>query len=164
MSQIVPRCSPILLQQKVIQSLVGRSQVWNSIPARTFLRYLLKSTHPLVICLHNISSCVRWIGWLKICFTCERFNMSSLNKISTRVAATNLKKVTQRSVLFSFSENFFQLERLVAGRPLSWAAGHNSCKKESRWWRPTTSTPASTFVSATRRHRHWRQRRRHDQL
>ena len=35
----------------------------------------LKSTLPLVICIHNINSCVICIGWLHICFTCERRDM-----------------------------------------------------------------------------------------
>ena len=43
----------------------------------------LKCTLPLVICMHNINSCVRPIGWLDICFTCERCYMTSLNKRST---------------------------------------------------------------------------------
>ena len=44
----------------------------------------LKCTLPLVICKHNINSCVRCIDWLFICFTCERCDMSSINKRSTR--------------------------------------------------------------------------------
>ena len=37
----------------------------------------LKCTLPLMIWIHNINSCVRCIGWLYICFTCERCDMSS---------------------------------------------------------------------------------------
>ena len=40
---------------------------------------------------HNINSCVRRIGRLNICFTCERCNMSSMNKISTRVMGTSFR-------------------------------------------------------------------------
>ena len=52
----------------------------------------LISTLLLVICIHKINSCVRRIGWLYICFTRERCNMSSINKMSTRVVATFLKE------------------------------------------------------------------------
>ena len=48
---------------------------------------LLKSTLPLVICLHNNNSWVRCIGWLCIFFTIEWCNVSSLNYWSTRVMA-----------------------------------------------------------------------------
>ena len=44
----------------------------------------LKCTLPPVICIHTINSCVTCIGWLFICFTSERCNMSSVNKRSTR--------------------------------------------------------------------------------
>ena len=44
----------------------------------------LKSTLLLVNCIHNINSCVRFMG----CFTCERCNISSIHKRSTRVVAT----------------------------------------------------------------------------
>ena len=37
---------------------------------------------------HNVNSCARCTGWRYICITCERRNMSSRNKISTRVVAT----------------------------------------------------------------------------
>ena len=45
------------------------------------LNYIL----PLVISIQNNNSFERCIGWLYICFTCERCNMSSINKKSTRV-------------------------------------------------------------------------------
>ena len=48
----------------------------------------LKSALLLVICINNFNSCVRWIGWLFIWFTCERCDTSSINKRSTRVVAT----------------------------------------------------------------------------
>ena len=41
---------------------------------------LIKSTLPRVIWIENIHSCVRCIDGLSICFTCERCNMSSVNK------------------------------------------------------------------------------------
>ena len=53
---------------------------------------LLKCTFPLVICTHNINSCVRCIDCLYIGFTCERCDMSSIKKRSTRVVVT-FKKI-----------------------------------------------------------------------
>ena len=41
------------------------------------VEFSLKCSLPLVICILNINSCVIFIGWLYICFTCE---MSSINK------------------------------------------------------------------------------------
>ena len=52
---------------------------------------LVKCTLPLVICVHNINSCARCFGWQYICLTCERCDMSSVNKRSTRVGATSKK-------------------------------------------------------------------------
>ena len=40
---------------------------------------LLKSTLALVICMHNINSCVRRIGWQHIFFTQSKFNLSSIS-------------------------------------------------------------------------------------
>ena len=48
----------------------------------------LISTLTHVICIHNSNSCVRCMGWLSICFTHERCNLSWINKRSTRVVAT----------------------------------------------------------------------------
>ena len=57
----------------------------------------LKCTLPLVICINNINSCVRCIGWLYICFTCERCDMKSITKRFTRVVAnTKIIKVAWR--------------------------------------------------------------------
>ena len=41
----------------------------------------------LMICIHDFSLFVRWIVLHYICFTCERCNMSSINKRSARVVA-----------------------------------------------------------------------------
>ena len=49
---------------------------------------LLKCTLPPEICIYNINSRVRCAGWLYICFTCERCDMSLINKRSTRLVAT----------------------------------------------------------------------------
>ena len=62
---------------------------------------LIKCTLPLVICIHNISSCVRCIGWLYICFTCDRCDMSSINKRSNRQPLI-IKKFAKDSVAASF--------------------------------------------------------------
>ena len=48
----------------------------------------LKCTLPPVICMHDINSCLICIGWLYICFACERCDMSSINKRSTWVVVT----------------------------------------------------------------------------
>ena len=62
----------------------------------------LKSNLPLVICTHNINSSARLcIGCQFTCFTCERCNMSSLNKKSTGVVATFKQKVGTSSVMIS---------------------------------------------------------------
>ena len=53
---------------------------------------LLKCPLPLVICIHNVNSCLRCIDRQYICFTCERCDMSSINKRSTRVVATFKRK------------------------------------------------------------------------
>ena len=64
---------------------VWRLQVQNLVPARTFCCAISIKIYPsLVICIHNIISC---IGWLHICFTCERCDISSINKRTTKVAA-----------------------------------------------------------------------------
>ena len=55
----------------------------------------LKSTLLLVNCIHNINSCVRFMG----CFTCERCNMTSMHKRSTRVVATFKKPVCKRCIV-----------------------------------------------------------------
>ena len=56
----------------------------------------LKCTLHLVFWIHNINSCVRCIGWLYICFSCDRCAMSSINKRSTRALATFWKKGKRR--------------------------------------------------------------------
>ena len=49
------------------------------------------STFLLEICVYKINPCVRSIVWLHNCFTCERWNMSSINKSSTRMVPTFFK-------------------------------------------------------------------------
>ena len=73
----------------------------------------LKCTLPLLICICNINSCVRFIGWLYIFFTCERCNTSSTNKRSTRVVATfkNVNKITEQSVFTTDSCETTRLRR-----------------------------------------------------
>ena len=62
----------------------GRWHIRTSVPAKTFtVESPRNSTFPLVICMHNINSCVRCIAhivWLYICFACERCDMSSIIK------------------------------------------------------------------------------------
>ena len=71
------------------RSEVRRSQAQNLVPARTFRwESSLKSTFPPVSCVHKINSSERCIGWLYICLTCERCNMRSIIKRSTRVVGT----------------------------------------------------------------------------
>ena len=62
---------------------------------------LLKSTPPLVICIHSLNSCVRYIRYLIICFTCERYKMSSIKKKSTRGMETFEKTLTSK---YSFND------------------------------------------------------------
>ena len=74
------------------EDLDQRSQVLNSVPARILCCGIsVKMYLPLVICIQNIDSWVRCIGWLCICFTFERCIMSSINKRSTRVVGTLTK-------------------------------------------------------------------------
>ena len=49
-----------------------------------------------LVTIHNFNSCVWCIGWLYICFTCERCDMRSINKRSTRVVATFKKSHGQK--------------------------------------------------------------------
>ena len=71
---------------------------------------LFKCTLLLVICKHNINSCVRCsIGWLYICFACERCNMSSINKRSTRkVNSFKETKFNYTVLRISFRKSFNQ--------------------------------------------------------
>ena len=73
-----------LIKQSALKQDLGRKVTGsNSVPARTFHRGISvkKSTLPLVICINNINSCVRCIGWLYICFTHEICDMSSIGKL-----------------------------------------------------------------------------------
>ena len=74
---------------------LGRKVTSSKLGASKALEHPLKSTLPLVISKHNINSCVRCIGWLYICFTFERFSMSSINKRFTRLVVTFKKATTQ---------------------------------------------------------------------
>ena len=63
-------------------------------PTRIFIaKSPLKSAFLIEICLCNIKSCDGCIGWLYICFACERCNMSLIIKGSTRVVATIKKGI-----------------------------------------------------------------------
>ena len=60
---------------------ISRSQVWNSVPARTLRFGISVKMYPSSYdFIHNINSCVRCIDWLYICLACERRDMSSINK------------------------------------------------------------------------------------
>ena len=59
---------------------------------------LLRSTLFLMICIHNFNSCVRCVVWQYLCFTCESWNMSSINKRSTGVIANFKKSLIWMSV------------------------------------------------------------------
>ena len=69
----------------------------------------LKSALLLLICEYNINYYARCIGWLHICFTCERCNMSSINLRSTRMVET-LKKIQRQLSLRTFLFLNSQLE------------------------------------------------------
>ena len=95
----------------------------------------LKSTHPLLIFIHNLNSCVRCIGWQYICFTGERCYVSSTNKRSIRVAATFI-------IVFKWIEvsrrKFYLRQRRRTGGPRG---------RQTRSWRgrccPAAPRPAA---------------------
>ena len=65
----------------------------------------IKCPLPMGICMHIINSCVRCIGGLYICFTYEGCDLSSINKISTRVVATCKRKESPRGKINTASQN-----------------------------------------------------------
>ena len=65
----------------------------------------IKCPLPIGICIHNINSCVRCIGWPYICFTYEGCDMSSINKVSTRVVVTCKWKESPRGKNNTASQN-----------------------------------------------------------
>ena len=100
---------------------VGGWQVWNPMPGRTscglslslvVAEYPLKSTLPLVICIHNINSSVGCM----VSFTCERCNMSSM-----MVAALKIE-VNFNSLLSSLKYrcSFLFLTLLAFGSTSRW--------------------------------------------
>ena len=86
---------------------LGRSQVQNLAPARTISCGISMRIYP---CYFNL--CGRCIGWPFTCFSCERCNMSSINKRSNRVLEP--LKTYQKE-----TENCFGRE--TNPRPTRWA-------------------------------------------
>ena len=82
------------LQQSIANYLDG-SQVQNSCKVFSQRNLCYNSTLPLVISIHNINLWDRCIGWLYNRLSCDRCNLSSINKISARVVAI-LKKLFVR--------------------------------------------------------------------
>ena len=72
---------------------VGRSQVRNSVPAKTLHCGISVEMYPSSYDLYTQHQFMREMyWWLYICFTWERCDMSSINKRSTRVVATFKKE------------------------------------------------------------------------
>ena len=65
----------------------------------------------LVLCIHNINSCVRCIGWLYIWFTFGKCNMSSTNKMSTSVLACFKKTISTQSYFARMIKKIGQTQR-----------------------------------------------------
>ena len=70
------------------------SQVQNSVSALTFHSGIFGIIYSSSCVLHNINLCVRFVGWLYTCFTCERCGMNAINQRSTKVVATFKKKIS----------------------------------------------------------------------
>ena len=108
-----------------------------------------KSTRSLVICKHNISSCVRCMGWLHICFTCLRRNMSSIrNKSIGAVAALkNWKTTSFRKCSGCWGRAPSSIRHQLGRR---WPAGIGSWRC---WRRRSSASPTASSAAWTSRGR-----------
>ena len=80
----------LLIQERMLKTFI----VWSRLAgvARFFITESpLQSTLLLTICVHDINSWEILCSTVHFCYTCERFNMCSINKRPTRVVA-NFKK------------------------------------------------------------------------